>query len=180
MIVELRQYTLHPGKRDVLMELFGREFVTGQEDAGMKILGWYQDLDDPDRFVWLRAFASMQERAESLTRFYFGPVWQAHRDVANATMIDSDDVLLLQTQSLVELPSGRLTATLFYFDGPVPQDFAADVAALARFETLHAENTFPQLPIRTGENVLVLITTADTDLPQGEASKIERLRLSTP
>src|SRR2546430_190343 len=26
-IVELRQYTLHPGKRDVLIDLFDREFV---------------------------------------------------------------------------------------------------------------------------------------------------------
>jgi len=177
MIVELRQYTLHPGKRDVLMDLFGREFVKGQEDAGMKILGWYRDLDDPDRFVWLRAFASMDERAESLPRFYFGPVWQASRDVANATMADSDNVLLLQTDTAVQLPTGRVTATLFYFGGPVPHDFATDVPALARFETLHAENNFPQLPIRTGENVLVLFTVGDTDLQPGTAIKVERLRL---
>src|SRR5688572_13276071 len=30
-IVELRQYTLLPGKRDVLIELFDREFIEGQE-----------------------------------------------------------------------------------------------------------------------------------------------------
>lgn len=30
-IVELRQYTLHPGKRDTLIELFDREFVETQE-----------------------------------------------------------------------------------------------------------------------------------------------------
>lgn len=179
MIVELRQYTLRPGQRDVLMDLFRRELVKGQEDEGMKILGWYRDLDDPDRFVWLRAFVSMDERAESLHRFYSGPVWKANSGVANATVIDSDDVLLLQTESLPELPSGRLTATLFYFAGPVPRDFAADVPALARFETLHAENTFPQLPVRTGENVLVLITAGETSLEQGEASKTERLRLDS-
>ncbi|WP_406513549.1 hypothetical protein [Streptomyces sp. NBC_00161] len=35
MIVELRQYTLHPGARDTLIALFEREFVAGQEAAGM-------------------------------------------------------------------------------------------------------------------------------------------------
>ena len=33
-IVELRQYTLHPGKRDVLIDLFDREFVESQEASG--------------------------------------------------------------------------------------------------------------------------------------------------
>ena len=38
-IVELRQYTLHPGQRDVLIELFDRELVESQEAVGMAILG---------------------------------------------------------------------------------------------------------------------------------------------
>ena len=35
-VVELRQYTLHPGKRDVLIDLFDREFVETQEQVGIK------------------------------------------------------------------------------------------------------------------------------------------------
>src|SRR5437870_12322186 len=35
-IVELRQYTLHPGQRGVLIDLFDREFVESQEALGMK------------------------------------------------------------------------------------------------------------------------------------------------
>jgi hypothetical protein len=53
-IVELRQYTLHPGQRDVLIDLFDREFVESQEALGMKVIGQFRDLDNPDRFVWLR------------------------------------------------------------------------------------------------------------------------------
>ncbi len=53
-IVELRQYTLHPGKRDVLIDLFDREFVESQEALGMKVIGQFRDLDNPNRFVWLR------------------------------------------------------------------------------------------------------------------------------
>src|SRR5438093_1819321 len=94
-IVELRQYTLHPGKRDVLIDLFDREFVESQEALGMNIIGQFRDLDNPNRFVWLRGFRDMPSRAQALKDFYGGPVWKAHRGAANATMIDSDNVLLL-------------------------------------------------------------------------------------
>jgi hypothetical protein len=95
-IVELRRYTLHPGQREVLIELFDRELVETQEAVGMKVIGQFRDLDDPDQFVWLRGFPDMESRARSLAAFYGGPVWKAHREAANATMIDSDNVLLLR------------------------------------------------------------------------------------
>jgi hypothetical protein len=63
-LIELRQYTLHPGQRETLIELFEREFITPQQDAGMTLLGQFRDLDDADRFVWLRGFASMPQRAQ--------------------------------------------------------------------------------------------------------------------
>ena len=95
-IVELRQYTLKPGQRDTLIELFEREFIETQEAEGMDVIGIFRDLDDPDRFVWLRGFPDMKARAKSLAAFYGGPVWKRHRETANATMIDSDNVLLLR------------------------------------------------------------------------------------
>jgi hypothetical protein len=58
-VVELRQYTLRPGQRDVLVELFDREFVESQEAVGMELIGQFRDLDRPDRFVWLRGFPDM-------------------------------------------------------------------------------------------------------------------------
>jgi NIPSNAP len=95
-IVELRQYTLHPGQRDTLIDLFDREFVESQEALGARIIGQFRDLDHPDRFVWLRGFEDMVTRREALQAFYSGLVWKAHSAAANATMIDSDNVLLLR------------------------------------------------------------------------------------
>lgn len=95
-VVELRQYTLRPRQREVLVELFDREFVESQEALGMRILGQFRDLDRADRFVWLRGFADLQTRLAGLTAFYGGPVWKAHSAAANATMLDVDDVLLLR------------------------------------------------------------------------------------
>lgn len=95
-VVELRDYTLHPGRRDELIELFEREFIEAQEAAGLRVIAQFRDLDRPDHFVWLRGCADMASRRQALEAFYGGAVWGAHRDAANATMIDSDDVRLLR------------------------------------------------------------------------------------
>jgi len=187
-VVELRQYTLRPGQRDVLIDLFDRELVESQEAAGMTIVGQFRDLDDPDRFVWIRGFPSMPSRARALASFYGGPIWKAHSAQANATMIDSDNVLLLRPATTrsgfpapaaarlpaVDAPDGdaaapsRILVTIYYRDQPFDQAFAdffdrrarpvlieTGAVPLACLQTEHAENTFPTLPVRTGENVFV-------------------------
>src|SRR2546429_3834352 len=81
-IIELRQYTLHSGQRDVLIDLFDREFVESQEALGMKLIGQFRHLDDPNRFVWLRGFRDMSLRAQALKDFYGGTL-------ADATLIQA-------------------------------------------------------------------------------------------
>jgi NIPSNAP len=183
-IIELRQYALRPHKRDVLIDLFDREFLETQDAVGMPVLGQFRDLDDPDRFVWLRGFLSMQARHEALSSFYGGRVWQAHREVANATMVDSDNVLLLRPawagagfptdlglrseKSVVKIPTGMVDLTIFY----LKQSASAELLAFCRqqmaqvlqeggaisqgwYTSETSENTFTGLPVRTGEYVLV-------------------------
>jgi len=181
-VIELRQYTLKPGQRDVLIELFERAFIESQEDTGMRLIGQFRQLDAPDRFVWLRGFASMRARAESLQRFYDGPVWQEHRTAANATMLDSDNVLLLkpahagcllQPGTLQRAPIGSVNrstaivvATLYYLAAPASLEFVEffdrDIAPLAAragariigaLVTEQGQNTWTRLPIREHENV---------------------------
>src|SRR5207247_466544 len=138
-IVALRQYTLHPRKRDVLIDLFDREFIEPQEAIRIKVIGQFRDVDDPDRFVWLRGFRDMASRAKALQDFYGGPVWKAHREAANATMVDSDNVLLLHPATPAsgfslenmkrppvdtdKVPSSLIVATIYYFEAPVTADF---------------------------------------------------------
>ncbi len=174
-VLELRQYTLHPGQRDVFVDLFERELVDSQEATGMTLLGQFRDLDDPDRFVWLRGFRDMASRAAALSSFYGGPVWKAHRDQANAAMVDSSDVLLLRPvgaasgfdlTGAVRPPVGAglrdsaplVTATICHLDAPLDERLRRALSGphlLGCFETEPAENTFPALPVRTGENVFV-------------------------
>ena len=182
-VVELRQYTLHPGRRDTLIDVFEREFVAGQEACGMDVLGTFRDLDDPDRFVWMRGFPDMPRRAEALAAFYGGPVWKAHRDAANPTMADWSNVLLLRPAlpgsgfSLEGLDraapgssapaAGLIVATIAYlnerpdsdlvsfFESRIRRELSdAGAPVAAAFTTEYSPNDYPALPVREGEHVL--------------------------
>ncbi len=194
-VLELRQYTLHPGRRDDLIALFEREFVEAQEAAGMQLIGMFRDLDEPDRFVWLRGFPDMAARADALGAFYGGPVWQRHRDAANATMADSDNVLLLRPlvcdqglqAALLPRPSiaealpaaGVFTITVCPLRAPAtdalvhafdqcvhPWWVGVGGDLLACWVTEPAANNFPRLPVREGEPVIAWLTRFDDESAQ--------------
>ncbi|WP_327242896.1 NIPSNAP family protein [Streptomyces sp. NBC_01320] len=191
-IVELRQYTLHPGARDTLVDLFEQEFVRGQEAVGITVGGRFRDLDDPDRFVWLRSFPDMTARARALHAFYYGPVWQAHREAANATMLNSDDVLLLRGPGFAAPDAAKpVVATICHpldvafadhFEQYLrPRLTAAGAPPQAVHRTEHVENNFPVLPVRTGEDIMLWFTAGEaTPLPDLSAhlkSAPQQLRL---
>ena len=182
-IVELRQYALHPGARDRLIDLFEREFVETQEAAGIAVIGHFRDLSDPNRFVWLRGFPDMPSRKTSLETFYLGQHWKSHRESANATIIDNDNVLLLHparhgsgfaTNARARPAIGAaaraevLVANIYYFDAPVDPSFidfferdvrpaltAANARVVASLSTAYDANTFPALPVREGQHAFV-------------------------
>jgi hypothetical protein len=132
-VLELRQYTLHPGTRDTLVELFDRYFLDELAATGMHVPGLFADLDDPDRLVWLRGSPDLAARHRSLSDFYLtGQVWREHSAAANATMIDSDDVLLLRPAYLgpgYPTPGDEPVAA----DEP-GSDLVVDVQALDRLD----------------------------------------------
>ena len=182
-VIELRQYTLRPGRRDAMIDLFERVFIETQEAVGIRLIGLFRDLDDPDRFVWLRGFTDMAARKQALEDFYFGPVWQTHREAANAEIIDSDDVLLLapaaagsgfpDTGRGDDIEAGVILAGVHDLSGPgeLPDRAAFDrhvraaltaagLHPLAVLATEPAENTFPRLPVRTDGPVVVWFASA--------------------
>ncbi len=200
-VVEFRQYSLKPGQRDTLIHLFDREFIETQEADGMHILGQFDDENDPDRFVWIRGYADMDARKHGLTAFYTGPAWKKYGKQAAATMIDSDDVLLLRPVDPVDgfedLPSNRppagadapsayVVATIYHLKADTAAAFApffrtvlrpalriAGVVPRASFETESAPNNYPALPIREGERVYVWF--ASYESPEAYAEALDQL-----
>jgi hypothetical protein len=175
--------------REDLIALFDREFVESQEVLGATIIGQFRDAGAANRFVWLRGFSDMESRGKALREFYGGSVWKRHREAANATMLESDDVLLLRPARPgsgfqldgVRAPAGApgptgnvVFATIYSYDAAVvnagfvdhfersvfPSSERSGNHILAYFETETAPNNFPALPIREGENVFVCFSKA--------------------
>jgi hypothetical protein len=117
-----------------------------------------------------------------LAAFYEGPIWGAHCDAANATMIDSDNVFLLRptrgrsansavANGLDTGSFGRdalVVANIHYVDSSAIESFAqffektmnpaltiTGAHVIATFETEAATNTLSRLPVREGETVLI-------------------------
>jgi hypothetical protein len=125
----------------------------------------------------------MDSRFAGLSGFYSGAAWLSHRDEANATMIDSDNVLLLRaggSSSGFDLPgsgpgycedreAGLIVATIEYlktpsesalrlFEAQVKSELERrGVSPIAWFVTETSPNNFPRLPVRSGEQVLVWV-----------------------
>ena len=206
-VLELRQYMLKPGRRDRLVDLFARAFIAGHEERGMAILGTFADRDDESRYIWLRGFPAMAERAERLASFYGDAVWKDNREIANGTMISSDDVLLLRPsfRDRFRLPAGRLRRPeaaalaelhILNLDQPVDDAVrdhfeqrivrAAEASGLkivGCYETEPSANTFPALPVREEESVLVWMAEPDTMReagPPGTGGEMNAADVSTP
>jgi hypothetical protein len=178
-VVELRQYTLRGGHREELITLFEREFIESQDVLGAQVLGIFRDLHDPDRLVWMRGFKDMPQRHAALQAFYTGPVWRANSRAANATMLDSGNVLLLQPLAKSDgllvprrsTPTGIIRVSIHglaqipsqafadFFESTMrPMITEAGASVLAKLVTETQANDFPGLPVREHESVFIWIT----------------------
>jgi len=188
-LIELRQYLLHAGQRDTLIDVFARELVETQEAVGMAVLGQFRDPERPNYFVWLRGFPDMTTRHESLVAFYDGQVWAKHQDEANATMIDSDNVMLLRAvsdsdalpphrpnQRDMRKPTGLVVVVAEQVDHinveaigsfkseVIPDLHQSGCRTLGVYAAEAAPNTFARLPVRT-DRTIVWIGAIESDDP---------------
>lgn len=185
-VVELRRYVMRPGRRDELIAFFEREFVESQEACSMVPIGHYRDLDDAESFVWFRGFEGMETRREALEAFYLNSrSWLDHRDAANATMIDSENVLLLRPArphsgfdlgglrrpeaaqvrpaasvvgvAVLMLSAPADEACIAAFERELLPELERNAQRVAYFITEQRPNDFPRLPVREGEWALVVM-----------------------
>jgi hypothetical protein len=179
-VIELRQYTMVPGRRQDFVEIFDREFVETQEALGIEVIGQFVDLDRTDRYVWIRRFPDMESRRLALEAFYSGPSWETHKDAANATMTEWHDVLLLQPawqgQDLSIDIASRPTAggnegdpmTILIWNAAIDKRSGMAKAAGTTFPQTRAllisdpsPNTYQRLPIREYAGVVVAVLDGD-------------------
>jgi heme-degrading monooxygenase HmoA len=102
MIIEMRTYKTKPGKRAEFLEIFRTRSVPAHDKIGMKILGPFLSLEDPDTFFFMRGFPDMESREPMKAKFYEGKLWKEELENMLMPMLDKYDVVL------VDDPEGKV------------------------------------------------------------------------
>ena len=103
MIIEMRTYKLKPGMRSKFVEIFQTRSVPAHAEIGMKILGPFLSVEDPDTFFFMRGFPDLPSREPMKAKFYEGELWKRELENILMPMIDKYDVVVVDDpQGLVQ------------------------------------------------------------------------------
>jgi hypothetical protein len=95
MIIEMRTYKTKPGKRAEFLEIFRMKSIPAHNDIGMKILGPFLSVEDPDAFFFMRGFPDLPSREPMKAKFYEGKLWKEELESLLMPMLDKWDVVLV-------------------------------------------------------------------------------------
>jgi len=95
MIIEMRTYKTRPGKRAEFLQVFRTRSVPAHAEIGMKILGPFLSIEDPDVFFFMRGFPNLDAREPMKAKFYEGELWKAELEHILMPMLERYDVVLV-------------------------------------------------------------------------------------
>ena len=95
MIIEMRTYKTKPGRRAEFLDMFRRKSVPAHDEIGMKILGPFLSIEDPDTFFFMRGFPDLDSREPMKAKFYDGELWKNELESIMMPMLEKYDVVLV-------------------------------------------------------------------------------------
>lgn len=102
MIIEMRTYKTKPGKRSEFLEIFRSKSIPAHTEIGMKILGPFLSVEDPDTFFWMRGFPGIASREPMKAKFYEGELWKRELENVLLPMLENYEALVVEDpESLV-------------------------------------------------------------------------------
>ncbi len=108
MIIEMRTYKTKPGMRSRFIEIFLSKAVPAHDEIGMKILGPFLAIDDPDTLFFMRGFPDMASRDPMKARFYEGDLWKQELEKVVMPMLENFEVTLVDDpEGLIRWPDPR-------------------------------------------------------------------------
>jgi len=96
MIIEMRTYKTKPGKRLDFLEIFLTRGMPAHAEIGMKILGPFLSVEDPDTFFFMRGFPDLASREPMKAKFYEGELWKNELEAIVMPMLEKYDVVLVE------------------------------------------------------------------------------------
>jgi hypothetical protein len=88
MLIEFREYTLFPGKRDEWVRYMQDVIVPFQSSLGVVVLGMWCSETDPDVFYWMRRFDNEDARKAVYDAVYKSDRWLNEIAPVVATLLD--------------------------------------------------------------------------------------------
>ena len=95
MIIEMRTYKTKPGKRAEFLEIFRTRSMPAHREIGMKILGPFLSVEDPDVFFFMRGFPDLESREPMKALFYEGELWKTELEHLLLPMLEKYEVVLV-------------------------------------------------------------------------------------
>jgi hypothetical protein len=95
MIIEMRTYKTKPGRRTEFLEVFHSKSVPAHAEIGMKILGPFLSVEDPDTFFFMRGFPDLASREPMKAKFYEGKLWKEELENILMPMLEKYDAVLV-------------------------------------------------------------------------------------
>jgi hypothetical protein len=102
MIIEMRTYKTKPGCRAQFVEILKSKSLPAHAEIGMKILGPFLSVEDPDTFVFMRGFPDMASRDPMKAKFYGGELWKNELENLIMPMLEKYEV------TVVDDPAGLI------------------------------------------------------------------------
>jgi hypothetical protein len=96
MIIEMRTYKTKPGKRAQFLDIFRSKSIPAHQEIGMKILGPFLSVEDPDTFFFMRGFPDLQSREPMKAKFYEGTLWKSELEHVLMPMLEKYEVVLVE------------------------------------------------------------------------------------
>jgi hypothetical protein len=95
MIIEMRTYRTKPGCREKFLETFRTKSIPAHDEIGMKILGPFLSIEDPDVFFFMRGFPDLDLREPMKAKFYEGELWKRELESVLMPLLDKYEVVLV-------------------------------------------------------------------------------------
>ena len=96
MIIEMRTYKTKSGMESQFIEIFRTKSIPAHAEIGMKILGPFLSVEDPDTFFFMRGFPDLASREPMKAKFYEGELWKRELENLLMPMLDKYEVVLVE------------------------------------------------------------------------------------
>lgn len=96
MIIEMCTYKTKPGMRARFLEISRLQSIPAHVEIGMKILGPFLSVEDPNTFFFMRGFPDLASRDPMKAKFYEGELWKNELENVLMPMLEKYEAVLVE------------------------------------------------------------------------------------